>query len=257
MSIKKIVLILYGIIFCSNFAAAEQKSWYKFKPHEAIYHLSIGKVSNSSKVHNIMGEMHLTTKFACDGWVVNQNTTVDMTDKNGSQMRNIFRYSIWESKNHDALRFMSKTIVNSIEVSSYEGEAYIKGGIGKIIYISPHNKVINIPSNTLFPMKHFLLSLYDIGDENFANYTVFTGEDYDSLNNVSSFSKSTLIKGNLYKVIRSASYNYFKNTIRPENEIEIIVDSETGVVKKVIFDYLEYQVIGDLKAIKYYEKSKC
>jgi len=252
------IFIFFSILFFSiKLLANDIESNLTFNAHEAIYNLNIGKVTNSSKVHNAIGQMHLSVREVCDGWVVNQNTTLDMTDKNGSQMRNIFRYSIWESKNHDALRFMSKTIVNNIEVSSYEGEAYIKGDIGKIIYISPHNKVINIPSNTLFPMKHFLLSLYDIGDENFANYTVFTGEDYDSLNNVSSFSKSTLIKGNLYKVIRSASYNYFKNTIRPENEIEIIVDSETGVVKKVIFDYLEYQVIGDLKAIKYYEKSKC
>ena len=34
----------------------------------------------------------------------------------------------------------------------------------------------------------------------------------------------------------------------------IVLNTE---VEKVIFDYVEYQVIGELKAIKYYEKPKC
>ena len=257
MCIKKILLLLYFCFFSSNLSAGEEINWNKFKPHEAVYHLSIGNISNTSKIHNVIGEMHLTIKSVCDGWVVNQNTTIDVTDKNGSQIRNIYRYSIWESKNHDALRFMSKMIVNGEEVSSYEGEAYIKENIGTIIYVSPHNEVINIPADTLFPMKHFFVSLYDTNIESFDNYVVFTGEDDNSLNNVSSFSKKSIFDGRMYKVIRSANYNYFKNLIKPENEIEIIVNSETGIVKKVIFDYFDYQIIGDLKHSQYYIKPEC
>ena len=257
MYIKKILLLLYICFFSSNLSAGEEINWNMFKPHEAVYHLSIGNISNTSKIHNVVGEMHLTIKSVCDGWVVNQNTTIDVTDKNGLQLRNIFRYSIWESKNHDALRFMSKMIVNSEEVSSYEGEAYIKENIGTIIYVSPHNKVINIPTDTLFPMKHFFVSLYEENVNSFVNYVVFTGEDDNSLNNVSSFSKKSIFDGLVYKVIRSANYNYFKNLIKPENEIEIIVNSETGIVKKVIFDYFDYQIIGDLKDSQYYSKPEC
>jgi hypothetical protein len=201
--------------------------------------------------------MHLTIKSVCDGWVVNQNTTIDVTDKNGSQLRNIFRYSIWESKNHDKLRFMSKMIVNGEEVSSYEGKAFIQEGIGKIIYVSPHNKVINIPVDTLFPMKHFFISLYDANIESFDNYIVFTGEDSNSLSNISSFSKKSIDGDSMYKVIRSANYDYFKNSIKPESEIEVTVNSESGVVKKVIFDYFDYQILGELKDTNYYSKPEC
>jgi hypothetical protein len=201
--------------------------------------------------------MHLTIKYVCDGWVVNQNTTIDVTDKNGSQLRNIFRYSIWESKNHDKLRFMSKMIVNGEEVSSYEGKAFIQEGIGKIMYVSPHNKVINIPVDTLFPMKHFFISLYDANIESFDNYIVFTGEDSNSLSNISSFSKKSIDGDSMYKVIRSANYDYFKKSIKPESEIEVTVNSESGVVKKVIFDYFDYQILGELKDTNYYSKPEC
>jgi len=257
MCIKKILLLLYICFFSNNLCAGEKTNWNNFKPHEAIYHLSIGNISNSSKIHNVIGEMHLTIKSVCDGWVVNQNTTIDVTDKNGSQLRNIFRYSIWESKNHDALRFMSKMIVNGEEVSSYEGEAFIKEDIGKIIYVSPHNKVINIPVDTLFPMKHFFISLYDAKIESFDNYIVFTGEDGNSLSNVSSFSKKSIDVDSMYKVIRSANYNYFKSSIKPESEIEVTVNSKTGIVKKVIFDYFNYQILGELKDSYHYSKPEC
>ena len=257
MCIKKILLLLYICFFSSNLCAGEKTNRTNFEPHEAIYHLSIGNISNSSKIHNVLGEMHLTIKSVCDGWVVNQNTTIDVTDKNGSQLRNIFRYSIWESKNHDKLKFMSKMIVNGEEVSSYEGKAFIQEGIGKIIYVSPHNKVIDIPVDTLFPMKHFFITLYDANIESFDNYTVFTGEDSNSLSNISSFSKKSIDVDSMYKVIRSANYDYFKNSIKPESEIEVTVNSESGVVKKVIFDYFDYQILGELKDTNYYSKPEC
>tara|TARA_B110000459_G_scaffold72396_1_gene81227 strand:- start:3302 stop:3760 length:459 start_codon:yes stop_codon:yes gene_type:complete len=152
---------------------------------------------------------------------------------------------------------MSKMIVNGEEVSSYEGKAFIQEGIGKIIYVSPHNKVINIPVDTLFPMKHFFISLYDANIESFDNYIVFTGEDSNSLSNISSFSKKSIDGDSMYKVIRSANYDYFKNSIKPESEIEVTVNSESGVVKKVIFDYFDYQILGELKDTNYYSKPEC
>ena len=251
------LLLLSILAFSSMLNAKEEDIGVSFKSHEAIYHLNMGQVTSSSKIHNVNGEMHLSVKFVCDGWIVNQNTTIDITDKNGSQLRNIFRYSTWESKNHETLRFISKVIINGEEVSNYEGKSYIKDGMGKIIFLKPHNKEINIPVNTLFPMKHFFISLYVNKVETFFNYIVFTGEDDQSLNNVSSFSKYDIYENNKYKIIRSAIYSYNDYSSQPENEIEILVNSKSGVVKKVIFDYLDYQIIGDLQDVQYYNEPEC
>ena len=107
--LKIIIFIFITIIFSfTNLSANDQNNNISFRAHEAIYDLNIGKITNSSKIHNAIGQMHLTVKEVCDGWVVNQNTTVDITDKNGSQIRNLYRYSSWESKENDLFRFLSK-----------------------------------------------------------------------------------------------------------------------------------------------------
>jgi hypothetical protein len=52
-------------------------------------------------------------------------------------------------------------------------------------------------------------------------------------------------------------YNYNNNLLKPENEIEILVNPKTGVVQKVLFDYFDYEIIGVLKYVKYYNKPEC
>ena len=252
------LFLLYILFFCGWLHAEEKKdNWNNFKSHEAIYNLKLGDITNSSKIHNASGQMHITIKAVCDGWIINQNTTLDITDKNGFQRRNVFRYSIWESNSHDMLRFMSKVIIDGEELASYEGESYIKNGVGKIIYTRPHNKVINIPLDTLYPMKHFFISLDKNKTGELFNYIVFTGEDDKALNNVSTFTMDNLYEGVSYKIIRSANYNYNNNLLKPENEIEILVNPKTGVVQKVLFDYFDYEIIGVLKYVIYYNKPEC
>jgi len=80
--LKITIFIFITIIFSfTSLSANDQNNNISFRAHEAIYDLNIGKITNSSKIHNAVGQMHLTVKEVCDGWVVNQNTTVDITDK--------------------------------------------------------------------------------------------------------------------------------------------------------------------------------
>jgi hypothetical protein len=86
---------------------------------------------------------------------------------------------------------------------------------------------------------------------------VFTGENDKALNNVSTFTMDNLYEGVSYKIIRSANYNYNNNLLKPENEIEILVNPKTGVVQKVLFDYFDYEIIGVFKDVIYYNKPEC
>ena len=253
--LKIIIYIIFTTLFFNlNLFADDKYSNLVFNAHEAIYNLNIGKVTNSSKVHNAIGQMHLSVRDVCDGWAVNQNTSIDITDKNGSQVRNTFRYSSWESKNHDIFRFTSKVIINDEEVITYEGKSFKNNNIAEVIYIKPTNRVIEIPKETLYPMQHFFKILNNDLSGKFLNSIVFTGEDEDSLNNVTSF---VLDKINKYKIIRSANFAYDNVISRPKNEIEILVNSMDGVVHKVVFDYFEYQIIGSLEEYNYIDKPNC
>ena len=114
--------------------------------------------------------------------------------------------------------------------------------------------MIEIPKETLYPMQHFFKILNNDLSGKFLNSIVFTGEDEDSLNNVTSF---VLDKINKYKIIRSANFAYDNVISKPKNEIEILVNSMDGVVHKVVFDYFEYQIIGSLEEYNYLDKPNC
>lgn len=251
--LKSLFLLLLIYVFITSKLLAQTINTSNFIPHEAIYNLKIGDVTAHSKIHNAIGQMHLSVNSTCDGWVVNQNTTIDITDKNGSQRRNTFRYSTWESIDHTKFRFISRVNINGQEVAAYEGESFVTNEIAKIIYTYPFNKEIIIPLETLYPMKHFFLSLNNTKFGIFNNYIIFTGEDDDSLSNISTF----IINTGKYKKIRSAYFSYKETFLKPENEVEILVSPDSGIVDNVIFDYFDYQIIGDLKTIKYYDKPNC
>lgn len=252
---KTTIFIFFSILFFSiKILANDRYNNLSFNPHESIYNLNIGKVTNSSKVHNAIGQMHLSVREACDGWIVNQNTTIDITDKNGAQVRNLFRYSSWESKNHDKFRFMSKVIINNEEVITYEGESRKHNNYAEVKYLKPNNIIIEIPLETLYPMQHFFTILDNNLNDKFIDSIVFTGEDDESLNNVTTF---ILDRINKYKLIRSANFAYDNNVSKPKNEIEILVNLDDGVVHKVVFDYFEYQIIGSLKEYNYIDRPKC
>ena len=103
-------------------------------------------------------------------------------------------------------------------------------------------------------MQHFFTILNKDLTDKFVNSIVFTGEDDESLINVTTF---ILDRINRYKVIRSANFPFNDILSKPKNEIEILVNADDGIVHKVIFDYFEYEIIGNLKEYNYIQKSDC
>ena len=104
-------------------------------------------------------------------------------------------------------------------------------------------------------MKHFMSTLM-LKDKNFKSYIVFTGENEESLNHVNSFSKEVEIDGKLFKKIRTAVFELNSVSSEPVHEIELIIDNY-GIARSVIFDYLDYQIIGKLNKYKFISKKKC
>ena len=252
---KLIIFICIILLYKENLYAKDIKNFNNFKSHEAVYNLRINNVSSSSKVHSAFGQMNLEVYKSCEGWVINQDSLIDITDKHGTQYRNEFRYSIWESFNGNFFRFLSQVIINGEEIAYYEGKAYKKDKDAKVIYIRPNKKEINIPLETLFPMKHFMATLM-LKDKNFKSYTVFTGENEESLTHVNSFLKEVEMEGQLYKKIRTAVFELNSVSSEPVHEIELIIDNY-GIARSVVFDYLDYKIIGKLNKYKFVSNEKC
>ena len=82
-------------------------------------------------------------------------------------------------------------------------------------------------------MQHFFTIMNKDLTDKFINSIVFTGEDDESLNNVTTF---ILDRINSYKVIRSANFPYNDILSKPKNEIEIleIIDKYHETIKRAI-----------------------
>ena len=62
--------------------------------------------------------------------------------------------------------------------------------------------------------------------------------------------------GQLFKKIRTAVFELNSVSSEPVHEIELIIDNY-GIARSVVFDYLDYKIIGNLKKYKFIAKKKC
>ena len=251
----KLINYIYTILLLNNILYANDIKYLNFiESHEVIYELSIENISSKSRIHNAVGKMNLKVQEVCDGWILNQNTYLDITDKNGMQIRNEFRNSSWESLDFQKFKFLSQTIINGKEVSYFEGESNLEKSIPSITYFKPFFKEVTIPTDTIFPMQHYIKTYFS--QNKFETYNVFFGEDEDSINNVSSFTSDIILNEVSYKKVRSAIFKYNDFSSKPIYEIELIIDKD-GIVKKVVFDYLDYIIVGKILKVNKIKKKVC
>ena len=256
---KLINLILIVSLFSAGSFINQSKSEELLRSHEATYSLKLSNVTEAGKIHSVNGEMFIDIREVCDGWLFHQHTTLDVTDRMGNQNRSEFKYSTWESFDHKKFRFLSRSMFDGRETSFVEGHAYIGKDEGKVIFNMPEIEELKISSKTMFPINHFFMTFKEQPKNNtLSNEIVFTGENEDSLSLVSTFT-SYITNGDgkeKFVKIRSAYFPLSDLSEQPENEIELIVDS-SGLVKSVIFDYIDYEIKGSLINHKYISKTKC
>ena len=245
---------LFLLFLCNVFfikASAENF----IRSHEAVYSLELMYVSNKSQVHSLNGIMKISLKKVCDGWVFNQHTELDVKDRMGNQNKSEFRYSTWESSDYKKFRFLSISTLDGEETSHVEGYAFIEEDYGRIIFEYPEYSSLLISSETLFPMNHFFLTMKkDYVNNPLSNELVFSGEDENSINLVSTFKKS--FPNNNIIMVRSAYFSLSDFSEKPDSEVELMMFQD-GLVNSVIFNYINYKLKGNLLEYEYLIEPNC
>ena len=77
------LLVIIYILFSTFFNHLKAESL--FRSHEATYELELNSVTRAGQIHSVNGKMHVDVRKVCDGWVFNQYTTLDITDRLGNQ----------------------------------------------------------------------------------------------------------------------------------------------------------------------------
>lgn len=120
--------------------------------HRAVYKLSLINATPESSIEDIQGNLTLELQKRCDGWFTQQFSSTTIYDKNNQQMESDWGYVIWESDDHNQLRFNTYRKVDGEVTKEYRGNANLTKGVAE--YTVPDTMSLKIPTGTLFPIAH-------------------------------------------------------------------------------------------------------
>ena len=123
--------------------------------HHAVYKLTL----DATKEEGVMaasGTMSYDVVDSCSGWTTAQHLVIDLTNKDGQDVRMVSDYATLESKDGTHLDFHTKEMTGSSVTQQLDGTAVLErsGGKGHADFTSPEKKTVLLPLGTLLPMAH-------------------------------------------------------------------------------------------------------
>ena len=123
--------------------------------HKAEYNLTLEK-ERGGDIAGGTGNMVYEVIDACDGWAVRQRLTMNLTNREGQDIKMLSDYTTYEGKDGLSLRFRMKQTTEDAVTSEVAGEATLDsvGGPGIATYTVPEATTKALPAGTLFPTMH-------------------------------------------------------------------------------------------------------
>jgi hypothetical protein len=127
-----------------------------FTPHRGLYRMSLVSAENSSGIVGATGEMYFEWTDTCDGWNVNQHTSLFLASSQDKSNQIGLTFSGWEAKDGLELRFHASHISDGVVVDNVAGEARLSGpdGRGTVKYSAPKGVAVALPEGTVFPSEY-------------------------------------------------------------------------------------------------------
>ena len=147
-------------------------------PHRAVYAMSLASTKLSGGVTGASGKMIYKFADSCDGWTVENKTTLTFSYNDGAPVATTWDFVTWESKDGQHYRFRVRSTRDSVVSEEIDGSANLdgQGKGGQVKFTQPETKTIRLPKGTLFPTEHTLklLELAQKGDH-LIDRTLFDG----------------------------------------------------------------------------------
>ncbi len=234
--------------------------------HRAHYTLQLESVRNTSPVRAVNGEMTTDWVDACQGWMVNQTLTLFMTYNEAPEAKTESYFSTWEAKDNSHYRFNYRHLINGNSSENIRGTATIdnKDGTGKVHYVLPEEKTLDLPTGTLFPTTHTLFLMREALNKTplFLNRPVFDGSDDKGVSQVSAIIKAPqpvteeLTKNTFSNVknlkawpMRLAFFSNEENASEPDYEMDTNM-LPNSVSEYMMIDYGDFKVKGTLDKLE-------
>ena len=146
--------------------------------HDATYTLTL-KPAADQEVIAASGTMTYDVVDACTSWTTSQHLVIDITNKDGQDVKMVSDYATVESKDGRHLEFHTKQVTDTAVTQQLDGTATLeRSGKGVADYTSPqHNRVL-LPLGTLLPLAHTsaIIDAAEAGKK-FLSVPLFDGTD--------------------------------------------------------------------------------
>jgi hypothetical protein len=248
-------------------------------PHRAIYEMMLATARGGAGVTSVAGRMvYELTGSICEGYTQNMRFVTSMVNQNGSTVVTDLRSSSWEEGNAKRFRFNSSQFRDdkATEVTSGDAARANTAGDIKVELTKPAKKDLSLRSGVYFPIQHSIALI----DAARAGKTSFRADLFDGsekgekvYDTVSAIGRPLATGGNAkLRAVKNSerldhlaawpvSIGYFepgsdRSDAVPVYELSFLF-FENGVSRKLLIDYGEFAIQGELKEISFTEPGKC
>lgn len=261
-------------------AQAQSRDGITLAPHRAIYDMSLGQTRSGTGVSSVKGRMvYELTGSACEGYTQNMRFVTEMTAQEGASTLTDLRSSTWEDGLASIFRFNSSTIRNDKPADSSMGDAQRGGAQGPVTVelTKPGKKTLTLKPATYYPVQHTIaLLLAAKAGRPSLRADLYDGSEkgdkaYDTLARIGKQSAEAnkalpAVKDNAAAPLDTmpswpVSISYFEPAKDGQDQTPVYELSflmfENGVSRKLVIDYGEFAIKGELTAITFLEAAKC
>ncbi|MGD9784847.1 MAG: cell envelope integrity EipB family protein [Hyphomicrobiaceae bacterium] len=266
---------LLALLVVSTAGAAPAGQAIQFAPHRAVYDITLERAASGSGIIELTGRMVYDLQgSACEGFTQNMRFVTRMMSQDGSEQINDLRTSSWEQSEGRRLRFSSAQYRDRELVDSANGDARRRDGAVAVDVTTPKPAKIQLPRDVYFPMQHsaalvsaardglhqFVADLYDGSEKGVKVYrtSAMIGDRMSTHGLPARLANSeTLMKVPSWPV----AISYFEDGALnrdavPSYELSFNI-FENGVSSRLVIDYGDFAVRGELSDLTYYASSDC
>jgi hypothetical protein len=248
-------------------------------PHRAIYDMTLGKSRSGSSVSAVKGRMvYELTGSACEGYTQSMRFVTEMSSGEGASTTSDLRSSSWEDAAGTKFRFNSTQLRDDKEPETTSGDAKrdtFEAGLA-VALSAPEKKSISLGGKTYFPVQHSiaLLEAAKAGKPTF-RADLYDGSEqgqkvYDTNSLIGGVAKPSMLKAlapikNTEKLANltawPVSISYYELGSEKQDAVPVyelgFLYYENGVSRRLVIDYGEFAIRGDLAEITFFDPSKC
>ena len=237
--------------------------------YRAIYDVRLAAGHSNNNLAGISGRIVYNFQKVCGGWVLQQESAMELQLAEGGSVPDYTAFSSWEAD--DGSRYRYSLSRNNDPDQTILGDANIGDDGGVALFQRPETSKFNLPKGTLFPVAHTkeMIARAEKGETQF-NAITFEGTEVEGAKLISAF-VSKLASGNgknsnnlsLGKLADRPGWMvhiaYFDpDALTPEPIYEIEVDLlDNGIAKRWLLGYGSIGAEMILKKVEAIPASGC